>query len=137
MIAFDTNVLARLYLNDDPDQHLAACTALADAARVSEKVYISLVVLIECVWLLRRTYGWTLDQILTVVDDLMVQDVFHLERADILFGVRNDARLKALGFADLLIEALARDAGCKSILTFDVKASRRSDMFTAVPAADR
>ncbi|MCO6440817.1 MAG: PIN domain-containing protein [Nitrococcus mobilis] len=50
MIAVDTNVLVRI-LTDDPGQpeQVQAARALASRAR---KVYVPLIVMVECVWVL-------------------------------------------------------------------------------------
>ena len=52
MIAFDTNVLVRLLVNDD-----AAQAKRAMARLLSDTVWISRTVLVETEWVLRHAYG--------------------------------------------------------------------------------
>ena len=52
MIAFDTNVLVRLLVNDDASQAKRAMARL-----LSDSVWISRTVLLETEWVLRHAYG--------------------------------------------------------------------------------
>ena len=52
MIAFDTNVLVRLLVNDDASQVKRAMARL-----LSDSVWISRTVLLETEWVLRHAYG--------------------------------------------------------------------------------
>ena len=83
MIGVDTNILLRLYVADHPSQHKAA--ALFFSGRTEEEpAYIRLVVLVEFVWSLRRTYGYLKDDIATLVARMLEAADIRLERADIV-----------------------------------------------------
>lgn len=65
MIALDTNIIARVILNDAPEQYEAALGALnADGA------FISSTVLLELFWVLRSIGGLSEDEILSTVETL-------------------------------------------------------------------
>ena len=58
MITIDTNVLVRLITSDDPTQ-----TARARAVIVDEGAFVQDTVVLETVWVLRRAYGYTAQEI--------------------------------------------------------------------------
>ena len=57
MIAFDTNVLVRVLVGDDPAQTKKAERAFAEHAK-GDGVFVSLVVLAEIGWVLSVAYQW-------------------------------------------------------------------------------
>ncbi|MEM8827651.1 MAG: PIN domain-containing protein, partial [Pseudomonadota bacterium] len=63
MIAFDTNVLCRVFVDDNQPQHDRARRALADCADRGEQVFVSAIVLVECLWMLRGKFRWTPDEL--------------------------------------------------------------------------
>jgi predicted nucleic-acid-binding protein len=56
VIGIDTNILLRLWLNDDPAQNRRIDSLLAEHGQTSESLLVSDVVLAEAVWTLRVTY---------------------------------------------------------------------------------
>lgn len=66
-IAIDTNVLVRLFVNDDEVQQNAAVELLEQA----ESVIIPTAVLIETVWVLNRSYKIPLADILALLRDFV------------------------------------------------------------------
>lgn len=114
MIALDTNVLIRLITHDDPKQAAAAVALL----KKDGPFFVGHLVLAETVWTLRRLYGFSADEVGTVLSDL-------LDRRDIVFesdeAVRAGLRVMGKGgvFADALIVAKAREFDCASLATFD------------------
>ena len=56
MIAIDTNVVLRIILRDDAEQHDVAVRELARANRAGTDILVNDIVLVETVWTLVRTY---------------------------------------------------------------------------------
>jgi predicted nucleic-acid-binding protein len=112
MRAIDTNLLVRLLLRDDPEQ-----AAVADAF-IAEGAWISHVVLVESVWVLRRrrVHDWIAGSIEMVLN----HESFTLQDPDIVAEALDQYRRRpALGFSDCLILATARKAGHLPLGTFD------------------
>jgi len=68
VIAADTNVWARAYLNDDPVQARKSRSALA-AARSAGGVFVPLLVLAELSWVLRGRWGR--ERVLSTIESLL------------------------------------------------------------------
>jgi len=126
VIGLDTNVMARFIMRDDPIQ-----TKLADSTINSLTVrnpgYLSLVVLVELWWVLRRFYKCSvascrqLFEEILLTDELIVEDGSSVSHA--LSAVDEGA-----DFAGSLICTLAQKAGCSATITFDRSASRHTGM---------
>jgi len=69
VIVADTNVWARAFLGDDPQQSPRARRALA-ATRSKEGVFVPLVVMAELSWVLRGA-KWERDRVLGTLDGLL------------------------------------------------------------------
>ena len=72
MITIDTNVLVRLITHDDPAQ-----VAKARATIVVEGAFVQDTVIRETVWVLRRAYGFSAQQINTAL--LLLADTTNIE----------------------------------------------------------
>jgi predicted nucleic-acid-binding protein len=123
VIALDTNVLVRYLTEDDPGQTQLANDVL-DNLSPEEPGWISVVVLAELVWSLRRTYKLSKDQVVRIVSDLVaskdvvIDEIQKVERALSLH------RACRAGFADCLLAVSAAVAGCSKTVTFDKIAAR-------------
>lgn len=121
MIALDTNVLVRILLDDDPQQH-AAARRLLDSLSIERPGYVSSVVLVETYWVLVRTRGIDASTVLAAFRRMQATPEFRgpARLVDAL-----DAADSGADFADALIDASARSAGVRTIATFDKRAARR------------
>ena len=126
MIGLDTNVLVRYLVQDEPDQ-AARATALIEGLDDEHKGYVSIVVLVELVWVLRRAYDVEPDEVHAVLDRLLRAQEVVVQHAD---AVRLALRRATSGadFPDAVIHELGAAAGCDTTVTFDVKAARHSGM---------
>lgn len=126
MIGLDTNVLVRYLVQDDPDQ-AARATALIEGLDDERKGFVTVVVLVELVWVLRRAYDVEPDEVHAVLDRLLRAKEVVVQHAD---AVRLALRRAASGadFPDALISELGAAAGCETTVTFDVQAARHSGM---------
>lgn len=124
MIGIDTNVLVRYLAQDDPVQSPRATRLIEQ--EMSERVpgYISLPVLLETCWVLKRLYRATEEEVLATLRDLLdTRQVVVSQRAVVSAAL---ARLAEDGgdFSDALIAGCAAGAGCDRIVTFDRGALR-------------
>lgn len=123
MIALDTNVLVRYLTEDDPVQSQIANEVL-DNLSPDEPGWISLVVLAEMVWALRKTYKLNKDRIVRILDDLLVSRDIVIEDIQKVQRALSLHRVCRAGFADCLLSVSAHAAGCIKVVTFDKIAAR-------------
>jgi predicted nucleic-acid-binding protein len=123
VIGVDTNVLIRYLVRDDPLQFERARDFIKGRLSRAEPGFISNVVLLEAVWVLRRFYRVRGADLAEVLEQLIAADTILVENAQ---EVAEAVALAKLGHdvADALISALARKAGCSHTVTFDKKALR-------------
>ena len=81
MIAFDTNVMVRLMVEDDEAQVRHARQLLNDAAERDEPVLVDDIVLCELEWVLESAYKVPRDRILAAVQAVAGDDRFCFEDA--------------------------------------------------------
>lgn len=124
MIGVDTNVLARLFVDDGSLERLRATEFFAGRA-ADELVFVSIVVLVEFVWLLSSRYEFTRMQTLDALEALLKNAGFVLECEDLVIVALDRARSAGSGIADNLVAALGERAGCTTTMTFDRNAAKR------------
>jgi predicted nucleic-acid-binding protein len=126
VIGIDTNVLVRYLVRDEPEQ-TALADQLVDALEAEDPAFVSVVVLVETWWVLRRSYRFSRQECLDVLTGLAGSRQLVLESAEV---VRQALTGTAAGadFADALIAALGRRAGCAETVTFDQGSARRAGM---------
>ena len=116
MIAADTNVWARAYLNDDPSQTAKSRSALA-AARSAGGVFVPLLVLAELSWVLRSK--WDRERVLAAIENLLQTRGVVVESPALAWKVLEASRKGPVGFADHLIREVAVEFGATEVITFD------------------
>jgi predicted nucleic-acid-binding protein len=116
MLAADTNVWARAYLNDDAAQARKARSALAEA-RTAGGVFVPLLVLAELSWVLRGK--WDRERVLNTIESLLRTRGVTVESPSIALRALEAARKGATGFADHLIAEISFEFGAGEIITFD------------------
>lgn len=126
MTALDTNVLVRFLVRDDERQAAVVYRYLKRAEKSGEVLYISLLVVLEIVWVLESAYRKSRQEILTALESLLHSQLFRFDRGDVVAQVISDARRGNTDIADLMVACAAKNAGCKSGITFDKKASKHS-----------
>ncbi len=123
MIGVDTNVLVRLFVEDDEKQSEAAKLFFA-ARSPSDPAVISFVVVAELVWVLRNPYSFNLERVADLLAALLESGDFLVERREIVEAAITLARGSRVDIADCLISAIAADLGATSTATFDRGAAR-------------
>lgn len=131
MIGLDTNVLARYVMQDDPRQAPRA-TRLVESLRPESPGYVSLVVLVELVWVLKSNYGLERGQVAAVLETLLRSKELVVDRAESVNQALQRFATAGADLADALIERLAAAAGCDATFTFDAGAVKSAGM-KAVP----
>ena len=121
MIALDTNVLVRYLVRDEAEQAEAA-RSLLESLTAERPGFVCREVIVELAWVLERAYGYSRDQIATVLEQLVVTESLIIEAADDVARAAFRYRPDSVGFADLMILAAAERSGARPFYTFDQKA---------------
>ena len=132
MIAVDTNILARYYVDDptDPEskkQRLIAGRLMRD----SLAIFVPVTVVIELVWILKSLYSFETEDAANVIEHLAGLPNVTVENWT---AVLQAARLyrQGLQFADAL--HLLRSSHCEAFYTFDDrKFARRARKMALTP----
>jgi predicted nucleic-acid-binding protein len=124
MIGLDTNILIRYLSQDDPVQSVKATEILERRLTQKNPGFVSIVAMVETVWVLDRAYGLTAHDIATVVERLLQVEVLTIENEQEVFTAMVALKRGRGSFADALIAELGARAGCTRTLTFDQKAVR-------------
>jgi predicted nucleic-acid-binding protein len=116
MLAVDTNIWARAYLNDDPRQSRLARAAI-EAACEGAGIFVPLLVVAELCWVL--TSVWEKERVLDTLEHILSTDGVIVESHALAERALKESRAGGAGVADRLIAEVAFAAGAKEILTFD------------------
>ena len=123
MNAMDTNVLVRYLVRDDLEQHTKAADFLMGRS-ADDPAYVSLIVVVELAWVLRRLYRYSRDQVHLVIVRLLETAELAFEEEEYLSTLlHREASMKG-DIADHLIVFAASKAGCSRTVTFDRGAAK-------------
>ena len=124
MIGLDTNILVRYLAQDDPIQSAKASKILETRLTEENPGFVSIVAMVETVWVLDRAYGLTAREIAEAVERLLQIDVLVVQNEQQVFTAMIALKERDGSFADAMIAALGAWMGCPCTLTFDRKALR-------------
>jgi len=124
MIGLDTNILVRYLAQDDPVQSPKARDIFERRLTEKNPGFVSVVAMVETVWVLDRAYGLSSQEISASIERMLQTDVLIVENEQEVFTAMVALRSGEGSFADALIGALATRAGCAHNLTFDNRALR-------------
>jgi predicted nucleic-acid-binding protein len=124
MIGLDTNILVRYLAQDDPVQSPKAREILERRLTEKDPGFVSVVAMVETVWVLDRAYGLSSQEISAAVERMLQTDVLMVENEQEVFTAMVALKWGEGSFADALIGALCARAGGVRTLTFDHKALR-------------
>jgi predicted nucleic-acid-binding protein len=125
VIGLDTNVLVRYLAQDDAVQSARATRIVERRLTEEQPGFISLVAMVETVWVLDRAYGLSRLAIAGVMERMLQADTLVIQNEQEVFTAMTALKDGTGTFSDALIGALGEWAGCGSTLTFDRKAARR------------
>ena len=117
MIALDTNILARFYVDDPDDPESAKQRPIARRILVeSPQVFVPLTVILELEWVLRAFYGFAREDFVNVVKHLLGLPNVSVEEWSRIGDALN-WHMNGLDFADAL--HLLASSHCTEIMSFD------------------
>lgn len=127
MIGLDTNVLVRYIMQDDTKQ-AAKATKLVESLSPEEPGFVTLVSVVELVWVLSSCFDLRREQIAQALDALLRAKQLVVAQTDQVVRALRTYNSSSADFADCLIERTASSAGCAKTMTFDVAASKQAGM---------
>jgi predicted nucleic-acid-binding protein len=133
MIGLDTNVLARLFVDDDRVQVPLARQFVAARCTRRDPGFINRIALCELVWVLSSAHGYDRGKIVNVIEQLLASRDMMLEDAEAVREALRIFAVRSVDFADVLIGIINRARGCEATATFDRKAAKLNG-FVAVSA---
>ena len=127
MLALDTNVLVRYLAQDDVKQSAAATRLIEQRLSPTERGFVSLVALLETVWVMQSRYAADAALIAGILSDLLDTSVLELQDAAAVRAALPRYRVGGVDLHDCLIVGLAEQRGAR-VVTFDAKAAKRLGM---------
>ncbi len=119
MIGIDTNILLRLWLDDDPAQNKRIDALLAEHGGTPGSLLVTDVVLAEAVWTLRSAFDQDKAQQLLAIRSLLNETAFAFEDRDAVNQAAEMFERGNCGFSDCLVVAKHARHGCNFTATFD------------------
>lgn len=124
MIGVDTNVLVRIFAEDEDKQRKAAQSFMRQRS-TEDPAFVSAVVVAEVTWVLDRTYGFSMASIRDALEWLFESTNIVVEQHDLVRVAVNLAADSNADISDSIIAALAAHAGASKTVTFDRPAASR------------
>lgn len=124
MVGLDTNVILRYLLQDDPKQASLANDVVDRVLSDRNPGLISLVTVLEIVWVLRSLLKQTPTEIAGHLENLLAADSLEVQNEQQVFEAAYALKRGTGEFEDALTGALNAWAGCPHTLTFDKRAAR-------------
>lgn len=124
MIGLDTNVIVRLFVDDDPQQAQVARQFVASKCSESDPGFIDRVALCELIWVLTSVHGYRRAAVADVIELLLENRDMRLEDANVACDALREYRTSGVEFADILIGHINLARGCEMTATFDRRAAK-------------
>ena len=125
MRAVDTNVLVRLFVNDEPAQAASARRIASD-----DSIFVPKTVIVEFEWVLRGVYGQPRAAIASAIEALLQTANVEIEDGTAVGRAVGWFR-RGMDFADAL--HLASSSHADAFLTFDVPMRRKASALGVKP----
>ena len=119
MIGIDTNILLRLWLNDDAAQNKRIDALLAQHGSTPGSLLVTDVVLAEAVWTLRAAFDHGKAAQLIAIRSLLNEIAFAFEDREAVKQAAKMFEQGNCGFSDCLVAATHAHHGCDFTATFD------------------
>jgi len=132
MIGLDTNILLRYLVQDDPTQSPKATEIIERRLTERNPGFVSLVSILEIVWVLGTLYKRTRREIAQHIEMILAADTLEVQNAQEVYQAVVALRSGTGAFEDALIGSIGIWRGCRSTLTFDQKAAKRLNGFQLV-----
>lgn len=132
MKSFDTNVVVRLLVNDDPDQCERAGKAFREAV-TEGRVFLSTTVLVEVTWVLRVSYKLNRATVTGALRRLIDAERVTVENEESVRRALDSFEAGAADFSDYIILESSRQVNALPVLTFDERFGREGDVVLVPP----
>ena len=127
MLALDTNVLVRYLAQDDAKQSALASRLIEQRLKPNERGFISLVALLETVWVMESRYGASAELVAEILADLLDTATLEVQDAQAVREAAQRYREGGVDLHDCLIVSLARQRKAQ-VVSFDARAAKRLGM---------
>ena len=124
MIGLDTNVIVRLFVDDDPEQADSARRLVATTCTPEDPGFIDRVALAETIWVLTSVHRYRRSAVADVIEKLLENRDMQLEDRDLIRPALQEFRASNVEFADIIIGHVNQARGCEATATFDRKAAK-------------
>jgi predicted nucleic-acid-binding protein len=131
MKGLDTNILVRFLVGDDEIQAQKVYNLFKKAESSKEELFVTMLVVLELIWVLESVYEITRIEILDSVSELLLMAIIRFENQSALQQFTSSAQGNRYDLSDLLIAHSSKLQGCETVLTFDKKASK-SNLFELI-----
>ena len=132
MIGLDTNVLVRYIVQDDAGQAKAATRFIEGQCTAHTPGYVSVVVLVELVWVLTTAYRYDRPVVASVIRQVLMTTELLVEDSETAWAALREFETSRVDFADCLIAGRNHARGCARTYTFDRRAAADSPLFSLV-----
>jgi predicted nucleic-acid-binding protein len=132
MIALDTNVLLRYLVQDDPAQSARATEIIERRLSARNPGFVSLVCILEIVWVLGSLYKRTRREIAQHIEMILAADALEVQNEQEVYQAVVALRNGTGTFEDALIGSIGTWRGCSATLTFDETAAKRLHGFRLI-----
>src|SRR6204780_5216304 len=116
MIGLDTNVLLRYLTQDDPKQSPRATEIIERRLTEQEPGFVSIVSILEVVWVLKSLFRRTRQEIANDIEMLLAADTLEVQNEQEVYYAVASLRNGTGAFEDALIGALGTWRGCSATL---------------------
>jgi predicted nucleic-acid-binding protein len=131
MIGLDTNVLLRLFVEDDPGRSERARRFVA-AAAADEPCLVGPIVLAEFAWTLATKFKRKRSELAPLIEGVLSMDDLEIPFRGAAGRALAAYRAGKADYADYFLAEINRELGCASTATFD-KTALDSSAFSPVP----
>lgn len=124
VFGLDTNIVIRLFIDDDPVQR-AAALKFGEGLGRDYSAFVTLIGLLELDWALRSQYGYNRNDVTFAIDRLLHTRGLIVENHTLVVKALRLVEKNNADFADAVIACRSFEEGCHSTKTFDMKAARK------------
>ncbi len=119
MIGFDTNVLVRFLVRDDPLQAARVDGLVGECLDSGEAILLNGIVLCETVWVLESAYRFPRSVVGEVLERILLTRQLEVEDREGVWRALGRFRKGRADFADYLLGERNSALGCHRTATFD------------------
>ena len=124
MTGLDTNVLVRFLVQDDAVQAQKVNALFTDTEANKQPLFVSTVVVLELMWVLKTAYAVPREAILQSLSELLSMSVLEFQDQTAIRAFIVSAGNNTYDLSDLLIGQMSLAVGCDTTLTLDKKAGK-------------